>query len=364
MDHQIIIMGLFGFAVASILVRILAPAARHLGLVDHPGGRKGHGTPTPLIGGIAMAIAFASALLWLGDANPPPWLLFAGALLLLTVGVFDDLRELSTWTRLGAQVSAALIMTLGAGVILEDLGTLTSVDHPIVLGAWAVPLTAFATVGVINAVNMSDGIDGLAGSLALVAVAAMSLLSWTAGQWESLSILTALAGTLLAFLLFNVRPGRRALVFMGDAGSMFLGFVLAWLLVKLSQGPERAFAPVVALWIFALPLVDTVSMMLRRILLGRSPFLADREHFHDVLMAAGFTPKQTLGLMVLLAATAAAIGLTGHYIGVPEHLMFMGFILLFLSHFWLVMSSWRQKRFLNRPLLQSAESQLWGPGSR
>jgi UDP-GlcNAc:undecaprenyl-phosphate GlcNAc-1-phosphate transferase len=104
-------------------------------------------------------------------------------------------------------------------------------------------------------------------------------------------------------------------------------------------------------------------MMLRRILLGRSPFLADREHFHHVLMAAGFTPKQTLGVMVLIASTAAAIGLAGHFIGVPEHWMFMAFIALFASHFWLVMSAWRQKRFLNRPLLQSAGSQGWGPGA-
>jgi UDP-GlcNAc:undecaprenyl-phosphate GlcNAc-1-phosphate transferase len=358
MDNQLIGMGLSSFAGALILMRILAPAARRLGLVDHPGGRKGHDAPTPLIGGIAMAITFASALLLMGDTYPTPWLLFAGALLLLTIGAIDDLREISTWARFGAQVSAALIMTLGAGVILGDLGCLTSVDQPIVLGILGVPLTAFATVGVINAVNMSDGIDGLAGSLALVAVAALSLMCWAAGQWESLSVLTAMAGVLLAFLLLNLRPRGRALVFMGDAGSMFLGFVLAWLLVKFSQGPERAFAPVVALWVFALPLLDTVSMMLRRILLGRSPFLADREHFHHVLLAAGFTPKQTLGVMVLFASTAAAIGLAGHFISVPEHWMFAGFILLFTLYFWLIMSSWRQKRFLNRPLLQSAESQV------
>lgn len=358
MEHKLLIMGLTAFAITLLVLWILGPVSRRIGLVDHPGGRKEHDAPTPLIGGIAMAIAFASTLLWMGNGHHTHWILIAGALLLLTIGVVDDLRELSTWARLGAQISAALIMTVGAGVILRDLGCLTSADQPLVLGILAVPLSIFATVGVINAVNMSDGVDGLAGSLALVAVAALCVLSWAAGQWESLSVLSALAGVLLAFLLFNLRPSGNALAFMGDAGSMFLGFVIAWLLVKLSQGPERAFAPVIALWIFALPLVDTVSMMLRRILLGRSPFLADREHFHHVLMAAGFTRKQTLAVMVLLASAAATIGLAGHFIGVPEHWMFMGFIILFALHFLLVMSAWRQKRLLSRPLLRSAESQV------
>lgn len=260
------------------------------------------------------------------------------------------------WARFGAQVAAALIMTLGAGVVLNDLGSLTSVGNPIFLGILAMPLTVFATVGVINAVNMSDGIDGLAGSLVLVVVAALCLMTWAADQWECLSVLTVLAAVLLAFLLFNLRPRGHALVFMGDAGSMFLGFVIAWLLVKLSQGPERLFAPAIALWIFALPLADTVSMLLRRTLLGRSPFLADREHFHHILIAAGFTPRQTVGLMVALASIAAAIGLTGHFAGVPEHWMFMGFLGLFALHFCLVMSAWHQKRFLGRLLLRSAES--------
>ncbi len=139
---------------------------------------------------------------------------------------------------------------------------------------------------------------------------------------------------------------------MGDAGSMFLGFVLAWFLIQLSQGENRLLAPVTALWILALPLIDTVSMMVRRIRLGRSPFLADREHLHHILMAAGFTPKQTLVLMVLVAFTATGIGLVGHLVGAPEHWMFLGFIALFTLHHWAVMRAWRLKRFLRRPLVQ------------
>ncbi len=247
-------------------------------------------------------------------------------------------------------------MTLGAGVVLEDLGHLVFAGRLVSVGVFAVPLTLFATVGVINAVNMSDGIDGLAASLTLVAVGSLGLVAWWAGQVNSLGILILLAGVLLAFLMFNLPIRGSARVFMGDAGSMFLGFILAWLLVALSQGSDRLIAPVTAVWIFAVPLIDTVSMMLRRALLGRSPFLADREHFHHILIAAGFTPKQSLGVMVLFASTAAAAGLAGHFMGVAEHWMFLGFIALFTLHFHLIMSAWRVKRFLNRPLLQSADS--------
>jgi UDP-GlcNAc:undecaprenyl-phosphate GlcNAc-1-phosphate transferase len=137
---------------------------------------------------------------------------------------------------------------------------------------------------------------------------------------------------------------------MGDAGSMFLGFVLAWFLIQLSQGEGRLMTPVTALWIFALPLFDTVSVMLRRLLLGRSPFIGDREHLHHLLQAAGFSQKQALGLMVVLALAASGIGLVGTFLGAAEHWMFAGFLVLFAVHFLVLMRGWGSRRFLSRPL--------------
>lgn len=356
MDKNLLIGGLTAFAAASILLWVLEPVAVHIGLVDQPGGRKTHDRPTPLIGGIAMSLAFAFAILWLEIPISAYRLLFAGALILLIVGVLDDLRELSARMRFGAQIVAGLIMTLGAGVVLGDLGHLLTPHHLVSLGILAVPLSIFATVGVINAVNMSDGIDGLAASLVLVAVCALAVIAWSADRVSGLGVLILLAGVLVAFLTFNLRLHGSALVFMGDAGSMFLGFVLAWLLIQFSQGGDRLLAPVTALWIFALPLMDTVSMMLRRMLLGRSPFAADRQHYHHILIAAAFTPKQTLMLMILLAVVAASVGLAGHFLGIAEHWMFLGFVALFLLHFWMVMRAWRVKRFLKMPLFHHAES--------
>lgn len=303
-----------------------------------------------------MFIAFAFAVLTFDVSLSSYRLLFAGALILVVVGVLDDFQELSAAQRFGAQIAASLLMTVGAGVVIGDLGRLISPDWTLSLGILAVPVTVFSTVGVINAVNMTDGLDGLAASLVLVTAGALGVVAWMGGEPEAMGMLVLLVAVVLAFLLFNLRINGSALVFMGDAGSMFLGFVLAWFLIRFSQGDDRLLAPVTALWIFALPLIDTVSTMVRRLLLGGSPFLGDRGHFHHLLLAAGFSRKQTLAAMIFLALSAAGVGLACELHGVAEHRMFFGFLALFALHFWVIMRSWRTKRFLNRPLLHQIEA--------
>ena len=341
------------FGVACVLLWFLRRVAFHIGLVDHPGGHRAHEVATPLIGGLAMFLAFSFAALTMNVPIGALRALFAGSALLVVVGVLDDLHELSTRARFVAQIAASLLMTLWGGVVVADLGAIGWNGGIAVLGTFAIPFTVFAAVGVINAVNMADGIDGLAGSVALVAVVSMGLLSWSAGQLAALAILGALAAVLAAFLFFNLPFRGRARLFMGDAGSLFLGFVLSWYLISLSQGDQRAMTPVTALWIVAVPLVDAVSMMVRRIFKGQSPFNADREHFHHVLQSAGFSAGQTLGIIIAVQVVAAAIGVGGYLLSVPEYLMFFGFLAFFLLHLWLVMHAWRFMRFLKRSLAQS-----------
>ncbi len=356
MSRELFAGGLLAFALTAVLLWVLVPVARHVGLVDHPGGRKAHHHPTPLIGGIAMFIAFAFSVLMLDISLSSYRMLFAGSLLLVVVGAIDDLYELSASRRFIAQIVASLLMILGGGVVLVDFGYLVVPDNLLSLGPLAVPLTVIAMVGLINAVNMVDGLDGLAASLVLIAIIALGVIAWFGGDVQDIAILGLLGATILAFLLFNLRLRGRALVFMGDAGSLFLGFVLVWFLVALSQGEQRLLAPATALWLFALPLIDTISMMVRRMLLRRSPFLADQEHFHHILLAAGFSPKQALSLMVLLAFAAACVGLAGHFLGVSEHWMFFGFLGLLALHFWMIMRTWHRRRFWGRPLSPSDDA--------
>ena len=300
-----------------------------------------------MIGGIAMFCGFLFAVL-LSDGPLTQFRpLFAGSALLVIVGVLDDFRELPAWTRFAAQIAAALIMALWGGVVVSDLGRLLGADS-IALGAWSIPFTVFGVVGVINAVNMADGMDGLAGSLVLSTLVLLAVMAHVAGLNQAVQILVTLAAVVCAFLLFNLRlPGRkRAAVFMGDAGSLFLGYTLAWFLVDLSQAPARAIAPVSALWMFALPLVDAVGIMIRRVLVGRSPFSPDREHLHHVLTVAGLSPMGVVGAMLALSLLLGAVGVLGFFRGLPETALFSGFLAVFALYFWAVQRFWRLQRIV------------------
>lgn len=331
------------------LIYFLKRRAIHIGLVDRPDARKAHLVATPLIGGLAIFCGFLASLATFGIALNDLRFLAAG-LVLTVVGMLDDFHEISPKLRFLAQIAAALLMTLWGGVVLHDLGALSFDGSLFTLGDLAIPVTVFATVGVINALNMSDGMDGQAGSLTLIALLGLVVVTYVAGQYVELNILLLLASAVVAFLAFNLRlPWRpRASVFLGDAGSMFLGFTLAWFMIHLSQGEPRAMSPVTALWFLMLPLLDTVGMMLRRIWKRRSPFQADREHFHHLLLSAGYSPMQSVLIMAGLALVGVMIGLAGWFFEVPDILMFAAFLGLATLYFWGMMHAWKVMRFFGR----------------
>jgi len=341
-------------ALTVLVVNMLRPVAMRIGLVDVPDHRKNHEGAVPLVGGIGMFLALGFSVLTLD--MPLSWLraYYAGSLVLIVVGVLDDLHELSPTSRFVSQIIATGIMALWGGVVLNDFGHLLVSDVLVDIGVLAVPVTIFASIGVINALNMIDGIDGLSGLLSLVTVVGMGIIAHDAGDIHVLKLLGLMAAVLIGFLLFNLRLNRpRALVFMGDAGSMFVGFLLAWFLITLSQGEQRAMAPVTALWLFALPLFETLTMMIRRVRHGRSPFSADREHIHHLLEYAGFSCRGTVLTMTGAAMIFAGIGLAGHFLDAPEPMMFYSFLLVFGSYFWMVMRSWKVMRLLKRTLAVS-----------
>jgi UDP-GlcNAc:undecaprenyl-phosphate GlcNAc-1-phosphate transferase len=135
---------------------------------------------------------------------------------------------------------------------------------------------------------------------------------------------------------------------MGDAGSMFLGFGIAWLLVDLSQGEQRAFAPVTALWIFAVPLIDTVAIMLRRIFKGQSPFKPDREHLHHFFMRVGYSDRKALLLITVTSTLMAVIGIWSELNGVSEWKMFVLFVTIFLLYLFGIMHAWHVIKVVKR----------------
>lgn len=335
-----------------LLLAILRPLAHPLGLVDRPDKRKQHAHEIPLVGGIAMALAFIATQLLFdpgGEGNRAALqgLLLAGLLITL-VGAWDDHRDLPSGARFMLQIAAAGAFIWWGDTRLRDLGEIWFGDGPLGLGAMTVALTIFATVGMINALNMIDGVDGLAGSVALIGTIGLAGIALLAERPLESNLALALAATLAGFLLFNARlPGRRrALVFMGDAGSMFLGLALCWLSIRLSQGDQRAMAPVIALWLFALPLCDTVTLLIRRTLKGQSPFRADREHLHHLLLQAGFSHCATVRILAGIALICALIGIAGEWLKWPEHWMFVSFLALFVLHFLLTRHAWKVMRAL------------------
>lgn len=350
MDERLVVIASLTFLITLLLMQVFSFLAPSIGLTDHPGGRKLHPRPTPLVGGIGIYLgcAFSGLLISVGLEK---YLCFLGCGgILILAGSVDDFLDLPIPVRLCLQTLASAIMSLVLGVVVVDLGELVMPGWALSLGVLAVPFTVFATVGLINAMNMSDGIDGLAGGLAFISLSALLLIAGQAGADQFIPKLLPLMAAILAFLVLNLRPRQAALVFLGDAGSLFLGFALCWLFIRFSQGPAPLMAPITALWLIALPLIDTLSIMARRVRKGRSPFAADREHFHHLLLAAGFSPKTTLGIMLLLAALAARVGLAGHFLHAPDSLMFSSFLLCLWAHHRLTSRAWRIKRFIGREL--------------
>lgn len=321
------------FVVTVACITLLRPLAIRLGLVDSPDDRKKHEGHIPLIGGVAMFLGLLFALLTLPISLHDYRSLIAGGALLVFVGILDDFHELSTRARFMAQIAAALLMTAWGGVTLQSLGNLIFYKE-ILLHGWALPVTVFATVGIINAVNMTDGIDGLAGGLTFIELAFLLFLSIHTGQLLAAHILLLMLGVVFAFLIFNfpISKFTRPRVFMGDAGSMFLGFVLAWFLVELSQGTTRAVSPVTMLWIMTVPLFDVGGVMVRRLQKRASLFAPDREHLHHVLHDWGFSNTRISLTLCGFALICGLIGIIAAQAGVTDSIMFMSFVLLFIIY--------------------------------
>jgi UDP-GlcNAc:undecaprenyl-phosphate GlcNAc-1-phosphate transferase len=318
------------FAVTAAIILLCAPLARRIGLVSMPGAHRSHDGRVPVVGGIGMFCGFLFAVLLVPTSLHEFRPLFAAAALLVIVGVLDDFQELRPRARFAAQIIAGLIIIVWGGVQLHDLGGLLG-PAPLLLGPVGAAFTLFAVVGVINAFNLIDGVDGLAGGLSLIVLMLLAAAATTTGNTLDRPMLSILAAATAAFLIFNLRyPGHpRARVFMGDAGSMFLGLTLAWFLIHLSQGEDRSFAPITGVWLIAIPLLDTLCTMVRRISCGRSPIDADRGHLHHLLQALGLSPGQAVAALLGLSLLIGAASLLCERIGVPESWLFAAFCLVF-----------------------------------
>lgn len=274
---------------------LLSSLAIHHNFVDLPDLRKVHSRPIPRIGGIAMACgAFVPLLFWC-HADRFVLAFLAGAAVLIVFGLLDDLQDLPPKVKFIGQIVAALIVILAGGVQITSLGLLLpdGVHLPPLL---AFLLTLVAIVGATNAINLSDGLDGLAGGICLLIFSAIGYLAYLEGSPEIGLISLAMLGVLFGFLRFNTHP---ASVFMGDAGSQFLGFSAATLAIALTQS-KPTLSPVLPLILLGFPILDTLTVMVTRISRKRSPFSADKNHFHHHLLNLGLQHPESVLTIYLL----------------------------------------------------------------
>ncbi len=308
--------------------------AKHVGLVEAPGDRNNHEIGVPLSGGIAMFMAFTFTALLMNESIHNLRPLFSGLLILIVIGVLSDLHEIKRPQRLFLEILAAFIAYQWGGVQLIDLGHLLTDGKTLELRNFSLPATVLAFIGIIKTLRMLDSTDGLAGSIALICSFLLAIVALRAGDISSFQILGLVCIAIISFLFFNWRfyVNQTALAFMGASGSLFLGFIIAFYLLKLSQGESATIAPVTALWIFGFPIIDTVSIVLQRLLKGN--LLSDeREQFHYLLQAAGLNQTAATFIMLLITSLFAAAGFLGEYYQIPEHIMFYAFLLSFGSYF-------------------------------
>lgn len=319
---QVILVLAGSFWIAFFILPQLSRVASTIGLIDQPGKRKVHYCPKPLVGGIGIVVAvFVSSLLFM----PPSQLsgVYAGIVLLVVVGFLDDFRELNYWWKFFAQIGAVILIIYLGKAVLRSFGDILSLGS-IDLGILSLPLTLFCAVGVMNAVNMIDGLDGLAGGISLIAFVSFAILAYVNNQWEIMLFSIAFSGAVIAFLRYN----WRARLFMGDAGSLTIGFTLAFLSIAVTQKEQSLVPPIAPLLILSVPIVDAMTTIVNRLMRGKSPFHADRTHFHHILLRLGFNQKRVLTIILSVSSIFSMVAIIGTIFKISEYYLFF----LFLSY--------------------------------
>lgn len=325
-------------AIVVIAMPFLMRLAERRSWVDCPNQRKRHTGSVPLVGGMAIVLAMAVVTVVFGLFINKTAGLIAGGLLIFAVGFADDIHPIRARFRFAVHVVATLGAIFLDDIQLHHLGHLVG-PFTFGLGWLGVYVTVVGIAAVVNAFNWIDGVDGLAGGVSLSALIWFgTIIATIAAQRPDVAgsafgpAVFALAGAVAGFLCYNLRTPRRkrAAVFLGDGGSMLLGFILAWLAVRLTMffGAE-SLSPITAVWVMAVPLFDMLACFIRRVAAGHPPMKPDRRHLHHVLADLGFPVAPTIAVVITVNFVMGAIGFAAWRRGVPDYLMFWSYVALF-----------------------------------
>ncbi len=343
------------FLLSLVVVLLMTPIVRHYAIkwdvVDRPGGRRIHKIPIPRLGGVAIAVALLVSVvsvfiyseirervLHLGPSvfaevfaqNINAVLgMGVGAAAILALGIYDDVKGTRPLLKLAVQVGVALFC-FQLGFRVRIIG-IPWVDEPLQLGVFSLPFTVLWMVVIINAVNLIDGIDGLASGASFFACVTLFILAYTSRDLVDAFSLAALAGAILGFLFFNSHP---AMVFLGDSGSMLLGFILAAVSVRGSTKGVTAFSILASATALGLPLLDTSLAVVRRALTGKPLMGADQDHIHHRLLRLGLSQRQVVMALYGLSTFLAMIALSTSFL--RSHKVFLTIMFIALAGILLV----------------------------
>lgn len=305
---------LSSFVLAILTTRVVIWLAGRIGAVDRPGIRTVHERSIPRIGGVAIFISTMTlviTVIFLNNAISGAFrsmqvqltMLLSSATLVFVIGLVDDLKGLSARTKFLLELLIATVLCFG-GLRISEI-TLTD-GWTLPLGRWGYALTTLWIVGITNAVNLSDGLDGLAAGICSIACGVIALLAFLSGSMVIGVFMLALLGSLCGFLVFNFHPAK---VFMGDCGSLFLGFIIATSSVMCTTKPAALVGLALPALALGVPIFDTLFSMLRRFLKHRSIFTPDRNHFHHRLLELGLNQRRAVLFTYLVTLLATGLGL-------------------------------------------------------
>lgn len=313
------------FVSAFLFTPLVIKIAPRVGAIDRPNYRKVHTRTMPRMGGLAIYLAFVITVIFTQIIDRRLGGLLAGSTLIILLGLADDIWNLAPrWKLLGQILAALVLVAFGTQV---NFVTNPFSGGVITLGILAVPLTVLWIVGVTNAVNLIDGLDGLAAGVSAVAAITLAVVGWRSGEMDVAVWALILAFSTLGFLPYNFNPAR---LFMGDSGSMFLGYSLASLSLLSLTKSTTAFSLVIPFIILGIPILDTMCAIVRRFLGGQPIFQADKEHLHHRLLELGFSHRGTVLIIYAISGIfgLSALGLT--YFARPEA-MFILFGLIIIT---------------------------------
>lgn len=295
--------------ISSAVTPIVIKIAKSLNIYDEPDqNRKIHNNSIPLLGGIAIYVAFISTLLIFTELNQKTIAFVVISLIIVIMGVCDDIYDIPARIKLLIQIGCAFYMAISSHKI--NLGQFI-LEGSVSIYLFDLVITTLWIIGIMNAINLIDGVDGLAGGVAAIAGLGFAIIGYLISDNILFTISLSLIGGIIGFLFYNKNPAK---IFMGDTGSVFLGYVLSILSIKsmdMANNPASLFAPII---ILAVPIFDTGWAILRRLFSKKDIFAADRGHMHHRLLNKGYSQKKTVYIIYGISIVSLIVGLIT-YIG-------------------------------------------------